>query len=152
MKEYKELIPEITLKFKKQAGVHRAQIRKSRDAYDMFLKFFDEDTIELCESCVVLFLDNRNNSIGWFKVSQGGLTETTVDIRLILATALKCASVSIMMAHNHPAGGTIPSNCDDKITQKLKQGCDILGLQLLDHVIVADSDGSYYSYADEGKI
>jgi DNA repair protein RadC len=152
MSEYKTLLAEITLKYKRDKSTHVSKIRNSKDAFELFLKFYDQDTIELTESCIVLFLDNSHKTLGWYKVSQGGLSETTVDIRLILGTALKCGASAIIISHNHPSASVQPSNADDRLTQKLNEGCKLLDMQLTDHIIVSSDLEIYYSYGDEGRV
>ena len=149
MKTYKSNIPEITLKYK-NGNTKKVKIQSSKDSAEFLRNFFNEDTIELTESFVCVFLNRANNSIGWFKVSQGGLSGTIVDIRLILATALKCAASSIILAHNHPSGNTQPSNEDIKITNKVKAAGEYMDIKVLDHIILTDE--SYYSFADENLI
>lgn len=150
MKEYMSNIPELTLKYK-TGEIKKVQIHSSKDAADYMRQMFDEDIIEACESVVVVYLNRKNNSIGWFKVSQGGISGTVIDVRLVLATALKCLASGMIMCHNHPSGNTDPSESDQKITQKLKEAGATMDIQLLDHIILTP-DGSYYSFADEDKL
>lgn len=152
MANYEEQIPEITLKFKKHPNQFTAKILSSQDAFNLLKKFYDQDTIELCESVIALFLDRSNKSIGWFKVSQGGISASVVDVRLILATAIKCGASSIMLSHNHPSGELSPSNPDILITNKLKTGAETLDITLLDHIIVNDTLDNYFSFADDGRL
>ena len=149
MKEYKSNLPEIVLKYKK-GTTNKVQIVTSEGAYSLFKEFYDQDTFDLCESSVVLFLNRKNTTIGWMKHTQGGLDNCLIDNRLILATALKCGASSIMLSHNHPSGSFAPSAQDDNTTQKLKIACGTLGIDLLDHIIATDE--GYYSYADNGQI
>ena len=152
MVNYKEQIPEITLKFKKHPNQFTAKIQSSKDAFDLLKKFYDQDTIGLYESVIALFLDRSNKSIGWFKVSQGGISASVIDVRLILATAIKCGASSIMLSHNHPTGELSPSTPDILITNKLKTGAKTLNITLLDHIIVNDTLDNYFSFADDGRL
>lgn len=149
MKTYKESLPEITLKYK-SGEQKKIKITTSKDSFDIMRLFFDQDTLELTESVIALFLNRSNNTIGWLKVSQGGISGTVIDVRLILATALKCAASSIILAHNHPSGNRQPSDNDIKITNKLKEAGNIMDIRLLDHLIITETE--YYSMADEGLI
>ena len=151
MKTYKSNLPEITLSLKKGEQL-KVKIAKSQDAADIFRKIWDKDSIELYESMICIFLNRANNTIGWLKVSQGGLDGTIVDNRLILATALNCAAHAIIMAHNHPSGNTTPSDADEKITRKLKEAGNIMDIQLLDHIILSGESEEFYSFADNGII
>lgn len=149
MKEYKSNLPEIVLKYKK-GTTNKFKIQTSQDAYKLFKEFYDQDTFELCESTIVIFLNSANNTIGWTKHTQGGLDYCVIDVRLILATALQCGARSIMLSHNHPSGNTTPSANDNSMTSKLKRACEAVEIRLLDHIIATEE--SYYSYVDNGMI
>ena len=149
MKVYKTLLPEITLKFKNNCEL-KCKIRNSKDAYEVAKKLFDADTLEVCESMIVVFLNRNNTTICWFKVSQGGISSTIVDMKLILATALKCLTSSIIMFHNHPSGNEKPSETDIEITKKIKEGAKLLEINLIDHIIVTGEN--FYSMADNHEI
>ena len=100
------------------------------------------------EVFAVLFL-NRANRINHFEiVSEGGITGTVADPRIILKKALEQNAVSIIVCHNHPSGNLRPSRADELLTQKLKEAALLLDITMLDHIIV--SDQGYYSFADEG--
>ena len=149
MKTYKSKFPEITLKLKK-GDVLNCKIKTSKDAADLFRSIWDADILDICESVICIFLNRQNNTIGWFKVSQGGLSGTVVDNRLILVTALNCLALGIILCHNHPSGNLQPSEADMEITKKLKEAAETVDLQLLDHVILTEE--GYYSLGDNGQI
>jgi len=98
----------------------------------------------------LLMLNRANRILGRYKVSQGGLSGTIIDTRIILKKALDNLASSIIVCHNHPSGNKQPSDADLKITEKLKKAAEMLEIKLLDHVIIADK--SYFSFADEGLI
>ena len=130
-----------------EAVVKRIQIRNSRDIYEsIHAKMADLDH----EECWVLLMNNQHRIIELVRISHGGVSETTVDPKIVLKAALGCLASSVVLIHNHPSGNPYPSSCDDKITQKIKLGCQNLDIQLTDHLIFSES--SYYSYADEGKL
>lgn len=96
----------------------------------------------------VLFL-NRANKINHFEIiSQGGITGTVADPRIILKKALQSNAVSMILCHNHPSGSLKPSKADEELTMKIKQAAKFLDIQVLDHIIV--SEEGYFSFADEG--
>lgn len=98
----------------------------------------------------VLYL-NQAGRINHFEVvSQGGITGTVVDPRLIFKRALEIDAVSIIVCHNHPSGNLQPSKADELLTSKLMEGAKLLDIKLLDHIIVGD-DG-YFSFADTGLL
>ena len=147
MKTYKSKIPEITLKYK-TGDILKTKIKSSKDAYNVFMKMFDSDTLEIQESFILLLLNRANNTIGWIKISQGGIAGTVVDPKLIFVTALKSGASAIIIAHNHPSETMNPSDDDIKLTKKIKNGGELLGISLLDSVIV--SKDTYFSFADSG--
>jgi DNA repair protein RadC len=88
---------------------------------------------------ICIFLNRQNNTIGWFKVSQGGLSGTVIDIRLILATALNCLASAIILCHNHPSGNLHPSEADISMTKKLQEASKLMDIQVLDHIILTET-------------
>jgi DNA repair protein RadC len=100
------------------------------------------------EVFAVLFL-NRSNKINHFQIiSEGGITGTVADPRIILKKALEEDAVSLILCHNHPSGSLKPSKADEDLTLKIKEAAKYFDIKVLDHLIVGD-DG-YYSFADEG--
>ena len=149
MKTYKSNLPQITLKLKKGEELN-CKIMSSKDAADLFRKVWDNDSLLIYESMIVIYLNRQNNTIGWFKVSQGGLSGTLIDNRLILATALNCLASGIIICHNHPSGNLQPSEADTTITKRLQEASKIMDIQLLDSIILTEK--SYFSYKDDGII
>jgi DNA repair protein RadC len=95
-----------------------------------------------------LFL-NRSNRINHFEIiSEGGITGTVADPRIILKKALEEDAVSLILSHNHPSGSLKPSRADEELTHKIKEAARYFDIKVLDHIIV--SDDGYYSFADEG--
>jgi len=100
------------------------------------------------EVFAVLFL-NRANKVNHFEIiSEGGITGTVADPRIILKKALEENAVSIILCHNHPSGSLKPSRADEELTRKIKEAAKYLDISVLDHIIVSDT--GYYSFADEG--
>lgn len=143
-------VAEITVSYK-PAIARNPSILSSLDAYREVKEFFDNDTIALQEQFVVMYLNRNNRVIGVYKLSQGGITGTVADIRLILGTALKVAATGIILAHNHPSNNLKPSKQDEGITQKIKQSGELMDISLLDHLIIG-ADGNHLSMADDGFI
>ncbi len=98
----------------------------------------------------VLFMNRSNKVIDNVRISQGGISGTVIDVRLILKNALDRLATSIILCHNHPSGNLKPSDADIKITTKISEASRSMDIQLLDHIIVADN--SYFSFSDEGMI
>ncbi|WP_317130277.1 JAB domain-containing protein [Aggregatimonas sangjinii] len=127
------------------------KINHSQDAANLLFENWDKDTIEVHESFKILLLNNSNKVKGVHQISQGGITGTLVDIRLLFATILKSLSVAIILAHNHPSGKLKPSEADINITNKIKRAAKFLDILVLDHIILAPN-GGHYSFKDEGII
>lgn len=98
----------------------------------------------------VLLMNQNFKLIKKMCISRGGLTETAIDVRVIIKQAIMSNATVIALCHNHPSGGLRPSGADDSLTNKVKDACNLMRLFFLDHVIV--TDGGYYSYSEEGRI
>lgn len=125
----------------------RGYVRNSREAAEHIRPLLADYQHEVFG---VLFLVQA----GWVKsfeiVSEGGITSTVVDPRLIFRKAIEIGAVSIVVFHNHPSGSLRPSKADDALTQKLAQGAKLLDIKLLDHIII--SGKGYFSSADAGML
>jgi DNA repair protein RadC len=135
---------------RRREGLHHADkiaVKSSETVYNLFHPLMgDLDHEEFW----LLMLNRANKVLGRFKVSQGGLSGTVIDTRIILKKALDNLASSIIVCHNHPSGNKQPSEADIKITEKLKKAAEMLEIKLLDHVIIAER--TYFSFADEGLI
>lgn len=127
--------------------VNKKKISCSRDIYEYFHPILGD----LCyEEFWALYLNRANRIIDKIKISQGGVSETVVDSRLVYKNAIDKLASGVVICHNHPSGNIQPSNQDNAITLKIKRGVEMLDMSFLDHIIVCD--GRYYSYADEGRL
>lgn len=135
-------------KRRKEADVFdKKKISGSKDAADFFLPILGDLNHE--EFWVMLL--NRGNKIqDTFMVSQGGISGTVIDVRLILKKALENLASSIILCHNHPSGTMQASNADLQITQKIKNAAELMDIAVLDHLIIGQ--GKYLSLADEGML
>jgi DNA repair protein RadC len=95
-----------------------------------------------------LLLNRANNTTGYAKISQGGITGTVVDIQLIAKYAIESLSKGIIMAHNHPSGVIRPSEQDKLFTNQTKKALALFEIQVLDHIILGADN--YYSFVDKG--
>ena len=125
----------------------RRQIRSAAQVYDYFYPLMRDLAVEECH---VLLLNQSARIIDSVRIGMGGLTETVVDVRLILREALLKRATSLILCHNHPSGNLRPSTHDDHLTRQVKEAALLLNISLLDHIIFTDE--GYYSYADEGKL
>jgi DNA repair protein RadC len=107
-------VNEVKLTYKRKQDVsERPKILDSKATYNLLLNCYDSDTIELKESCKVLLLSQRNSVLGIMNVSDGGITGTIVDVRLILQAAILSNACNIIISHNHPSGSLKASAQDD---------------------------------------
>ncbi|WP_372774909.1 DNA repair protein RadC [Mangrovibacterium sp.] len=130
---------------KEQTPSEKLKITSSQDAANFFRPFLED---LLIEEFWVLLLNRSNTVIDKFMVSQGGLTGTVIDVRIILKTALEKLSSALILCHNHPSGNARPSDADKNITAKIKNAAEIMEISVLDHIIIAHQQ--HFSFADEG--
>lgn len=102
------------------------------------------------EQAHAIFMNQNFRLIKSVKLSQGGITETSVDIRILMREAVLSGATIMAFVHNHPSGNTQPSKADDVLTQQIAKASQIMRIFFMDHVIVAD--GSFYSYHDKGRL
>ena len=109
-------------------------------------KMQDLDTEEFW----VLLLNQNYRLIKDIRISHGGISEVSVDVRIIMREAVLANATVLAVCHNHPSGSISPSRQDDQITQTIHRACDTMRLHFLDHLII--TDGQYFSYHESGKV
>ncbi len=127
--------------------LEKIRISGSQEVYQLFQPLIADLSHE---EFWVLFMNRSNRVIDNIRISQGGISGTVIDVRLILKNALERLSSSLILCHNHPSGNLKPSDADIKITRKISEASRSMDIQLLDHIIIADN--SYFSFSDEGMI
>jgi DNA repair protein RadC len=124
----------------------RKKISNSQDIYEyMHPMMQDLNT----EEAWVLLMNQNFKLIKSARISRGGITETSVDVRIIIKEAVLANATVIALCHNHPSGNIEPSAEDNRITEKVRMACKTMRLHFLDHVIV--TDGGYYSFHDNWR-
>lgn len=98
----------------------------------------------------IIILNRAHKVLNNVKISQGGLTGTVIDTRIILKHALDKKATALIISHNHPSGNIKPSEADIGITKKIRDAAELMDITLLDHIIIADH--KYFSFADEGMV
>jgi len=135
-------------KRRKEADVfNKKQITSSKDAAEYFQPMLGDLNHE---EFWILLLNRGNRIIDSFMVSQGGISGTVIDVRLILKNALDKMASAIILCHNHPSGTMQASNADLNITRKIKSAAEIMDISVLDHIIIGQNN--YLSLADEGML
>ena len=127
----------------------RRKITTSKDAESIFREIWSSG-MEFKEEFYILLLNRASKVLGWYKVSEGGMSGTVVDPKLIFSIALKGLACSIVLAHNHPSGNLQPSSQDITLTKRLKAAGELLEIPVLDHLIL--SNEGFYSFSDEGMM
>ena len=144
-------VPRIGLTYHSKVPMEQQPlVSSSHLAYKLFMENWDRNTIDLYEQSMVLLLTAGKRAHGLMMLATGGLTNTTMDIRLIFTAALKTRAHGILVAHNHPTHSLKPSQTDINITNCLVAAGNILKIQVIDHLIVTPN--AYYSFADEGML
>lgn len=131
----------------KETVQSRNKISGSQDVY----KYFQATLADLQhEEFWILVLNRANRVLDQIRISQGGITGTVIDTRIILKHAIDKLASSIILCHNHPSGNLKPSDADISITTKIRDSCKTMDIQVLDHIIIAEN--AYFSFSDEGLI
>lgn len=125
----------------------KPRITCSRDVFDLLRPTLMDVPHE---EFWILLLNRANRVIKTLQISQGGVSGTVADPRIIFKSALEELASGIILAHNHPSGNLMASQADRELTRKLKEGARLLDVQVLDHLILAGQN--YYSFADEGLL
>jgi DNA repair protein RadC len=96
----------------------------------------------------ILLMNQNYRLIKKLRIAHGGISEVSVDIRIIIREAVLCNATILAVCHNHPSGNLRPSQADNDLTKSILQACNVMRIKLMDHVII--TDGNYYSYKEEG--
>ena len=132
-----------------QTDFPKQKLTSSKQSSEFIRQFYSDD-IEIYESFFILMLNRANETIGYSKISQGGICGTIVDVKIVAKFVVDSLASGIIIAHNHPSGNLQPSQADIQITNKIKEIVKLLDSTLLDHIILTKE--SYYSFQDEQKL
>ncbi len=136
------------LELSRRRRSERALIKKKIDSSRSVFELMQPIIGELFhEEFWVIYLNSSNKVLMKSFLSKGGITSTSVDLRLILKSALQIGAVGLVLAHNHPSGALRPSGADKNITKKIKKAAEILDIKVVDHLIITEN--SYFSFADK---
>lgn len=130
--------------------LNKIKITSSKILEEVLRGNWNPGSISLFEEFKAILLNNSNQTIGIVKLGEGNNKSTVIDFKRLFQVVLKTNAANIILAHNHPSGSLKPSQADIEITTKVKKGCDLLDVKLLDHVILTSE--SYYSFADNSII
>lgn len=144
--EYKGFHVRTNLVIEGQNVYKPLKLSNPAEVYNAFKKLATSDK----ERFYSILLDAKNKVIGVDMVSQGSLNSSQVHPREVYKSALLSSAASIIFVHSHPSGDPEPSISDKEITKQLKEAGDLLGIEVLDHVIIGRDE--YYSFADKDEI
>lgn len=133
-----------------QSDFPTEKITTSNEAQQFIRQFYGDD-IEVFESAFILLLNRQNKTIGYAKISQGGIAGTYVDSKIVAKYAVDSLASGVIFCHNHPSGNPEPSPEDVSLSKKLKQGLNLLDINLLDSIILTPTS-AYTSLADLGQL
>jgi len=139
---------ELTLK-RNKTNFKKIKISSSLDASKYARQFYGDD-LTIYESVFLILLNNQNETIGFAKISQGGVGSSIIDAKILLKFCIESLASSCILVHNHPSGTLIPSVADKKITTKIQNAVKFFDSKLLDHIILTED--AYYSFGDEGVL
>lgn len=98
----------------------------------------------------LLFMNQNHRLIKKMCIAHGGISEVSVDIRIIMREAVLANATILAVCHNHPSGNLLPSSMDNDLTDSIKRACNLMRIRFLDHVII--TDGAYFSYHESGRL
>lgn len=127
----------------------RTVLKESTDVSEYLRMLHTIEGNDVVEYFYVLFLNRAQRVVGYSVHSHGGMTGTVCDLRLMMAQALTCCAVGIILCHNHPSGSPKPSKADEDLTSKVRDIAKLMDICLLDHMILGD-EREYFSFSDEG--
>lgn len=98
----------------------------------------------------ILLMNQNYRLIKKMRIARGGISEVSVDVRIIIREAVLANATILAVCHNHPSGSLTPSRMDNDLTHSIQNACRLMHIRFLDHVII--TDGAYYSYHEEGQV
>lgn len=131
----------------KERALERTSLNSATAIYDFMLPQMQDLDVE---EAWVLYMNQNFKLLRSMRLSHGGITETSVDVRVVMKEALLSGATVLALCHNHPSGNVHPSADDDRITRRVQQACEMMRIHFLDHLVI--TDGLYYSYRESGKL
>jgi DNA repair protein RadC len=139
----------ITLVGEKDTEYLSNRVTMPSDLADYARKLYGADLVAY-ESCFMLMLNTQHQIVGWYKLGQGSIDGSLVDVRLLTKAALDSLCVKVALVHNHPSGNLTPSVDDKVLTKRVTDCLGLFNIKLLDHIILTED--AYYSFDSEGLL
>ncbi|HCN53953.1 MAG TPA: hypothetical protein DIS88_09240 [Prevotella sp.] len=131
----------------KEKAMERQSMGSAMDIYEYMHPIMQDLDVE---EAWILMMNQNYGLIKAERISHGGITETAVDVRVIMKSAIMNNATVLALCHNHPSNNARSSSDDDRLTQRIEKACNIMRIYFLDHVII--TDGRYYSYREQGRL
>ena len=145
-------LAEVTVSYVLKGSLEdRPKIRECYDVYRIAMQAMDRNLLGMQEQFLAIYLNRANTVIGAKVHFIGGLSSVTVDIKVILATAIGLMASSVVFCHNHPSGNLEPSSQDKLITAKMKEALELIDVSLMDHLILSP-EGKWLSFRERRLI
>lgn len=135
---------------KEDGIVYNVEKKTITEPMDVCCLLYDELADKESEQFVCLFLDNQHKLIKSEMLFQGTVNKCSVYPREIIKSSLQCNASALIIAHNHPSGELTPSESDRNFTKRVKQACELMEIQLLDHILIGK--GNYYSFSEHTEL
>lgn len=132
--------------YKTDQTAERHKITSSFNASSLFKTLIGDD-IEVREVFYIMLLNRANDVLAVQRISEGSQSGTTIDMRIILKSAIDLLAHGVILCHNHPSGNLKPSQADAELTRKVNKALELVDIKLLDHIIISPS-GNFYSMKD----
>lgn len=145
----KKLTREFILKTVKDNSQVAVKVTDATIAQEYARAFYGDDML-IFESAFIILLNRANNTIGWAKISQGGISATVVDVKIICKFAIDALASGVIFVHNHPSGNLAPSIPDINLVKNIEMALKTLDIKLLDSIILTETD--FYSFKDNGRL
>ena len=135
----------------KRRQMEKAEVRPKLDSAEAIYQYMHPKMQDLdVEEAWALLMNQNFNLLKAVRLSHGGISETAVDVRIILKEALLANATIVAICNNHPSNNHRPSSNDDRLTELVRKACQTMRIFMLDHIII--TDGRYYSYREEGRL
>lgn len=128
-------ICELSIRMSKPSNYKKIQIKEPKDVAKLLM---NELRYEKREIAKVIILNNKNIILKILDISLGGSNFAVICPKDILSEAIKMEAPRIILVHNHPSGDPTPSKADYNMTEKVNKAAELMGIQLLDHIVIGD--------------
>ena len=139
--------------YRETAQKKKKKIKRAEEAVDYVAEYYGPYVRDACkEFFYVILLDTKNRPVHHIEISKGTISASIVDQKEIIKEATLRSASSIILVHNHPSGDAEPSAEDTTVTDRIVKACDLVGINVLDHIIIGKNKEDYYSFSKHGLL